>query len=235
MREKNYNSGLRGTLFEATHYQRMGAAVWLFGWLVLRQTGKRGGLGLVLGGRPISYREIEEETNFPRKTIERWLRLLRVAGYIETKPAPLGLVIHILKEKKFSQARRGNARGAGASEGMGQISTGAVNSTAGGGAFLRGPVLKVEDRAPQNCARISANEMKNEGSIAWINRNTSSHTYKQPQPPVYSSSREGATNRKMHECTGAQRPRARPFDWRSQREAELRRELAVGAGPTGRK
>jgi hypothetical protein len=31
LRENNYNTGLRGVLFEAKHYARMGSAVWLYG------------------------------------------------------------------------------------------------------------------------------------------------------------------------------------------------------------
>src|SRR5579864_1436055 len=73
MRGKDFNTGLRGVLFEAQHYERMGAAVWLYGWLVLRQTHQSGSVGWVLGGAPISYREIEEETGFNRRTLERWM------------------------------------------------------------------------------------------------------------------------------------------------------------------
>lgn len=80
MREKNYNTGLRGVLFEDRHYARMGSAIWLYGWLVLRQTHQSGQLGWVLGGAPISYREIEEETGFMRKTLERWMGRLRRGG-----------------------------------------------------------------------------------------------------------------------------------------------------------
>jgi hypothetical protein len=68
MRGKDYNTGLRGVLFEATHYERMGAAIWLYGWLVLRQTHEYGGAGYVLGGAPVSYRESEEETGFKKRT-----------------------------------------------------------------------------------------------------------------------------------------------------------------------
>ena len=61
MRGKDFNTGLRGVLFEARHYERMGAAVWLYGWLVCGQTHQHGDFGCVLGGSPVSYREIEED------------------------------------------------------------------------------------------------------------------------------------------------------------------------------
>lgn len=103
MREKNYSTGLRGVLFEARHYERMGAAIWLYGWLVLRQTHQSGTVGWVLGGAPIHYREIEEETGFSPKTLERWMRILREQGYIETQATTRGLIVRILKAKKFAQ------------------------------------------------------------------------------------------------------------------------------------
>ena len=101
MRSKNFNAGLRGVLFEAKHYQQMGQAVWLYGWLVLRQTRQEDTLGLVLGGSPVSYREIEEETGFARKTLERWMSVLRREGYVLTKSTPAGVIVRITKAKKW--------------------------------------------------------------------------------------------------------------------------------------
>jgi transposase-like protein len=103
MRGKDYNTGLRGVLFEQRHYERMGAAIWLYGWLVLRQTHQQGSLGWVLGGAPVSYREIEEETGFNPRTLERWMRTLRRQGYVETESAPGGIVVRITKAKKSAQ------------------------------------------------------------------------------------------------------------------------------------
>jgi hypothetical protein len=103
VRGKNYNAGLRGVLFEARHYARMGQAVWLYGWLVLRETRERAGVGFVLGGRPVTYHEIEEETGFSRKSLERWMQVLRRGGYIETTTAPGGVIVRIQKAKKFSR------------------------------------------------------------------------------------------------------------------------------------
>jgi hypothetical protein len=102
MRAKNFNTGLRGVLFDAKHYQQMGQAVWLYGWLVLRQTRQEGTMGLVLGGRPVSYREIEEETGFARKTLERWMSVLRREGYVVTQSAPAGVIVRITKAKKWA-------------------------------------------------------------------------------------------------------------------------------------
>jgi hypothetical protein len=100
MREKNFNAGLRGVLFEERHCARMVSAIWLYGWLVLRQTHRTGTTGWVLGGAPVSYREIEGETGFNRQTLERRMSLLRRNEYIETEAAPGGVVVRILKAKK---------------------------------------------------------------------------------------------------------------------------------------
>jgi hypothetical protein len=106
MREKNYNTGLRGVLFEAGHYARMGSAIWLYGWLVLRQTHQTGAIGWVLGGAPVTYREIEAETGFNPRTLERWMSLLRRNAYIATEVAPGGVIVRILKAKKHLQGPR---------------------------------------------------------------------------------------------------------------------------------
>src|SRR5579863_3252799 len=111
MRGKDYNTGLRGVLFEETHYGRMGSAIWLYGWLVLRQTHQSGQVGWVLGGAPVSYREIEEETGFLRKTLERWMRTLRTQGYIETEGSQRGVIIRITKAKKFTRTPLKNTAG----------------------------------------------------------------------------------------------------------------------------
>jgi len=110
MRGKDFNAGLRGALFEAKHYERMGAAIWLYGWLILRQTRQEGATGWVLGGKPIAYREINEETGFEPRTLERWMRVLRRGGYIETTTAPTGVVVRITKAKKFGPAALARAR-----------------------------------------------------------------------------------------------------------------------------
>lgn len=111
MREKNFNTGVRGVLLDAAHYERMGSALWLYSWLILRQTHQSGAIGWVLGGAPVSYREIEEETGFNRRTLEGWFRKLRRGGYIETSAAPSGVVIRITKAKKYSQTTRRVAEG----------------------------------------------------------------------------------------------------------------------------
>jgi len=133
MRGKDFSTGLRGGLFEQRHCVRMGASIWLYGWLVLRQTSQHEGMGWVLGGSPITYREIEEETGFNRRTLERWMRDLRRTGYIETETAPAGIVVRITKAKKFPQSAQGGRRIEG---GLRRVAEGAARNCVADGANL---------------------------------------------------------------------------------------------------
>jgi hypothetical protein len=140
MREKDYNTGLRGVLFEAQHHARMGSAIWLYGWLVLRQTHQTGTTGWVLGGAPITYREIEEETGFNRRTLERWMSVLRRNDYISTESAPGGVIVRILKAKKHLRSA---------------ISTHPVRKVAEG-------VRKDAGQGPQNCGATGRDVVANQ-------------------------------------------------------------------------
>jgi len=102
MRGKQLNSGIRGGLWDDAHLERMGAAVWLFGWLVHRQTRERFGVGLVLGGSPLTYEIIRQDTGMPIRTLKRWMSRLTRSGYVRiTHSAHKRMVIEIVKAKKF--------------------------------------------------------------------------------------------------------------------------------------
>jgi len=158
MREKNYNTGLRGVLFEARHYARMGSAIWLYGWLVLRQTHQTGTTGWVLGGAPVTYREIEGETGFNRRTLERWMSALRRNAYIATEAAPGGVIVRILKAKKHLQGAR-----------LG------VSNDAQTARKVAETVRRVAERGPQSCVP-RVNESQQDERIAarigssWVER-----------------------------------------------------------------
>lgn len=208
MREKNYNAGLRGVLFEARHYQKMGAAVWLYGWLVLRQTHQSGEIGWVLGGAPISYREIEGETGFPRRTLERWMHALRRNGYIETTAASSGVVVRIMKAKKFAQPPRNAAEA----------------------------VRKLAGRAPQNCPGNSrkplpvVQDARRIGSSSIVRIRENPAGLDKNENPEQNDQQD--LHRQQHEQqTRLQESRMTYNILRLEREENLRRELAVGAGP----
>lgn len=213
MREKNFNTGLRGVLFEAHHYERMGSAIWLFGWLVLRQTHQSGSVGWVLGGAPVSYREIEEETGFNCRTLERWMKTLRRHGYIETDAAPGGVVIRIAKAKKFPQPGRRFAEGVRKFAGAGPQNCGAQHGQPVSHHVPAAPIgsSSVEDKfIKPNSSCLAKNQRLNpRQKQAGNERNPSSTT----QPELDFDARR---------------------QWkllREEREDAVRRELAVGAGP----
>jgi len=245
MRGKDFNTGLRGVLFEARHYERMGAAVWLYGWLVLRQTHQHGDLGCVLGGSPISYREIEEETGFKRRTLECWMRVLRRQGYIETSTAPGGVIVRITKAKKFAQGVRNSAEGV-------RDSAGGVRKDAVG--FTQSRVAneaqrfsnqQVADRIGSSyVARIIDKEAKTENpshSCGKLHKaeqkpNRTSYQNQNSNPSRLSSNQKQEPYRSQAEIAREQylfvrEARIRWAELRKQREEETRRELYVGTGP----
>jgi DNA-binding transcriptional ArsR family regulator len=100
---KTLNSGIRGGLWEKKHYDKMRDAVWLFGWLVHRQTTQRNGTGLVLRGKPLTYADISADTDFTESALRRWMVRLKRAGYIEVKYSLYSrMVVRILNAKKFN-------------------------------------------------------------------------------------------------------------------------------------
>ena len=102
-RQNSFNSGIRGGLFEKKHSDAMGEAIFLFGWLVTRQTKCD---GLIFGGHAFTYGEISEESGWPVRTLERWMARLRSGGYVGVKhTAYCRMKIWILNPKKKFEAR----------------------------------------------------------------------------------------------------------------------------------
>ena len=251
MRGKDYNTGLRGVLFEAQHYRRMGSALWLYGWLVLRQTHQRESVGWVLGGAPISYREIEEETGFPCRTLEGWMRALRRQGYIETQAVPGGIIIRITKAKKFLPRAAGQAEGVrNAAEGL--------RGAAGGGTRNCVPDRSQIVENQQPAGRIGSSSVEESKAIpANIHRDL--HTYPEmEQKPTHTRLQDRArpqNSKQTPSCLSENQnrpPEGPPLSRdemrayqrllftesqlrreiaRQEREDAVRRELNVGSGP----
>lgn len=241
MRGKDFNAGLRGVLFEARHHERMGSAIWLYGWLVLRQTHQQGTTGWVLGGAPVSYREIEEETGFNCRTLERWMRTLREYGYIETEAAPAGVIVRITKAKKFPQAGRkladGVRRFAGGSpqrcvaERRKRLSnesrTDGIGSSSIAGSQERTPA--------QNFSTNFKNQNANQGiQKATAKAETSGLGQTQSARPNQSPNHEGECAEMSPRQFFAQL-RMRQQLLRAEQEEAVRRELAVGTNPEVRR
>jgi hypothetical protein len=237
MRGKDYNAGLRGVLFEARHYERMGAAIWLYGWLVLRQTHQQGDVGWVLGGSPISYCEIEEETGFNPRTLERWMQGLRKHGYVETEAVPAGVIVRITKAKKFPQGARRSAE--------------PPRKSAGTSPQLRGanglhPTWNHEAAAPIGSSFIESSperlrthnshrnfHTQNQSTAENPKAKTSKHSWLDSNT---NGDREGqadftAVPHFQQQQKFLREARLRLQLLRAEREEAVRRELAVGSGP----
>jgi hypothetical protein len=242
MREKNFNTGLRGVLFEARHFDRMGSAIWLYGWLVLRQTHQTGTIGWVLGGAPVNYREIEEETGFNRRTLERWMQTLRRGGYIETEAVPAGIAIRITKAKKFARPLRTSAEG--------------VRKTAEGSTPNCGSIARQSSSNQKVTSRIGSSSVvriKEKQQQGDFHRDFHKNFHRAPQ-----NNENPGTNRQTINQTANpsclienqnQQPRPRQISQpdfqtysfqemrmrlqllRAEREDAVRRELHVGTGP----
>ncbi len=237
MREKNYSTGLRGVLFEAVHYRRMGAAVWLYGWLVLRQTHQSGAVGWVLGGAPVTYREIEEETGFPSRTLEGWMRTLRREGYIETETVPGGMVIRITKAKKFLSGPRASAEGVrrvtggGTRSGVGNCRQAQYNQQDAegiGSSFVGASKSQpVDIHSNFHSPRPDSHEQHQNSTPSGLGKNQTDATSRVPS--------RRTDGRPEDQANFFKEARLRLQLLRAEREEAVRRELAVGSGPEVRR
>ncbi|HXL21950.1 MAG TPA: hypothetical protein VOA78_05760 [Candidatus Dormibacteraeota bacterium] len=105
-------SGLKGGLFEAKHRKAMGEAVWLFGWLCMRQSQiNESGEGLPHYGNPLTFAEIADDTGFPISTLRKWSDRLGRTGYIHTqRVGNLGLIFFIHKAKSKAKNPKPHTR-----------------------------------------------------------------------------------------------------------------------------
>jgi hypothetical protein len=256
VRENNYNTGLRGVLFEARHYARMGSAVWLYGWLILRQTHQTGSVGWVLGGAPIHYREIEEETGFNRRTLERWMKDLRREGYIETAVVDGGITIKILKAKKHIRVAPGVA-------GVRKVA-GGVRGNAGSvpqscvadrgqkqfvqqvaGPICSSSVVRIKEKeAPRFEPPVEIEEQGNEmRKTSWLEQDQLQHQTQrnhERDEPLPNQLHNPSLRPENSPQETPWRPTQQHFSYelrqrirlmRAEREEAVRRELAVGTGP----
>lgn len=95
-------TGIRNGLWAPKHEARMGKSVWLFGWLIGKQTGQNGSAGMVLGGKVLTWEWIAQESGWPLRTLKRWAATLRRGGYIYITQTQHGVILGIRNAKKFA-------------------------------------------------------------------------------------------------------------------------------------
>jgi hypothetical protein len=99
--EKTYRIPISTGVFE--HCPKMRDALWLFLWYIDKTTHEdEGGKGYILGGMPVVDSKPASALRVPVKTIRRWRAKLVRHGYIHTLRTPYGLVITLLKSKKWN-------------------------------------------------------------------------------------------------------------------------------------
>lgn len=100
--------GAKGGLCEEKHYRCMRDSVWLFLWLLARQTGVNEiGEGIVNYGNPLTRVEIENDTGYHERRVENWICLLRRTRYIRTERSGNdGLIFFIQNAKDKSKKRQ---------------------------------------------------------------------------------------------------------------------------------
>jgi hypothetical protein len=230
----NFNAGLRGVLFEAHHCELMGSAIWLYGWLVLRQTHQADEIGWVLGGTAINYREIEEETGFNRRTLERWMRTLREHGYVVTEATGRGIIVRITKAKKFAQNRPLFHR---QSSQRADNPAGGVREFAEASTQARGPNSHEIPSYQSDGSAIYRSFIDREierqiekpgpSSVSEVQRQKQNQTSKQ-NPNLYE---RAASEKVLRPVEFLREAKLRLELMRAEREEAVRRELAVGGGP----
>lgn len=99
--------GAKGGLLEEKHRAAMRESVWLFLYLLLRQTHiNQAGEGVVRYGNPVSRTAIAEDTGWSDRRIKRWTARLVATNYIRTvRLGNDGLIFFIKKAKSKAKIR----------------------------------------------------------------------------------------------------------------------------------
>lgn len=108
---KGFGIEIKNDLLDPKHIDAMGPAVWLYMWLVDKITSiTEEGEGIVLGGRPIIFEEVEKELGISRDTYTRWIDRLKKYPYILSDRKTYGISFKVFKaHKRFGNRIRKNA------------------------------------------------------------------------------------------------------------------------------
>jgi hypothetical protein len=108
--KENFWVGAKGGLLDERHYLCMRDSVWLFLFLLLKQTSvNEAGEGVVNYGHPITRMEIQEQTGYHERRVEDWIERLRRTSYIRTEPrGNEGLIFFVKSAKNKHKVSRNN-------------------------------------------------------------------------------------------------------------------------------
>ena len=79
----------------AKHYRAMGAALWLYLYLIIHADPKSGTLGR-------KYKTVARDMGLKPRTVRAWLSKLRGGGYVSVRSSGRSLVIHINRWKSLT-------------------------------------------------------------------------------------------------------------------------------------
>lgn len=90
------------------HRKRMYESIWLFMWLLGRQTGQlKNGIGIVNYGKPITFGVIYADTGFPVRTLQKWMYRLVKQKYVRQDFEPNNeFKVWILNAKKYPVSKQ---------------------------------------------------------------------------------------------------------------------------------
>lgn len=126
MTESFYFPTFSGLLTEE-HREKIGPALWEFLWCISSTTkeiivdGET--LGVVYGGKPVSYNEVAKKLGGSKSTVKRNFEKLEEHGYIDMKRTPYGHIITVKNSKKFKDSAKNGTSA--------EYSTGAKNDSRG--------------------------------------------------------------------------------------------------------
>lgn len=107
----SFEVGIREGLIDQKHFEAMGHSIWLYLWVIRRNTDRRGGGKFVWGGKPTTYAEISKDSGFPVRRVRFWLDRLRKFGYVfvhHTNYSKMRIEINKAKKFKNRKGKTGN-------------------------------------------------------------------------------------------------------------------------------
>jgi DNA-binding transcriptional ArsR family regulator len=90
-------------ILEPKHREGIGPALWEFLWCLDRITKEKDGIGIVLGGKPVTYAEIAEDFGIPGRTVRRHMGRLEDKEYLILIRTPRGFSIRVPRSCKFAK------------------------------------------------------------------------------------------------------------------------------------
>lgn len=109
---KGFGIEIKNNLLEPKHIRAMDSAVWLYMWLIDHITSvTEEEIGVVLGGKPVKYQEVNTDLGISQDTYTRWIGRLLKYPYIQITRTPRGISFRVIKAYKHFGDKVGIKRG----------------------------------------------------------------------------------------------------------------------------